>query len=117
EQIDGRPRRHPSSHVEDPRCEVGHERPIIPRSPVHEFTSSPVRQFARFPQSDSVAIVFPRGEVLMTKVLAGIFALGVLVSAAPGQAPVELKEGDKAPAFSLPGSDGKTHKLSDYKGK
>ena len=53
----------------------------------------------------------------MTKVLAGLFALGVLASAAPGQAPVELKEGDKAPAFALPGSDGKTHKLSDYKGK
>lgn len=33
------------------------------------------------------------------------------------QAPVELKVGDKAPEFSLPGTDGKTHKLSDYKGK
>ncbi len=29
----------------------------------------------------------------------------------------DLKVGDVAPAFSLPGSDGKTHKLSDYKGK
>lgn len=29
----------------------------------------------------------------------------------------ELKVGDKAPDFSLPGSDGKTHKLSDYLGK
>ena len=35
-----------------------------------------------------------------------------------GQAPqVELKVGDKAPDFALPGTDGKTHKLSDYKGK
>ena len=34
-------------------------------------------------------------------------------------APVEpkLKVGETAPAFSLPGTDDKTHKLSDYKGK
>lgn len=31
--------------------------------------------------------------------------------------PVELKVGDQAPEFALPGSDGKVHKLSDYKGK
>ncbi len=31
--------------------------------------------------------------------------------------PVELKVGDTAPAFALMGSDGKVHKLSDYKGK
>ena len=54
----------------------------------------------------------------MTKlILAGVFSLGVLVSAAPMQNPVELKEGDVAPSFSLQGSDGKTHKLSDYKGR
>lgn len=37
---------------------------------------------------------------------------------APGapQAPVVLNVGDKAPEFSLPGTDSKTHKLSDYKG-
>jgi peroxiredoxin Q/BCP len=28
-----------------------------------------------------------------------------------------LKVGDLAPNFSLPGSDGKTHTLADYKGK
>ena len=55
----------------------------------------------------------------MTKfVLAGVFSLGVLASAATTvQTPAELKEGDNAPAFSLPGTDGKTHKLSDYKGR
>ena len=54
----------------------------------------------------------------MTKlVLAGLFSLSVLASAATVQNPVELKEGDAAPSFSLPGSDGKTHKLSDNKGR
>jgi cytochrome oxidase Cu insertion factor (SCO1/SenC/PrrC family) len=28
-----------------------------------------------------------------------------------------LKVGDQAPAFTLPGSDGKTHSLADYQGK
>ena len=32
-------------------------------------------------------------------------------------AAVELKVGDPAPPFELPGSDGKTYKLADYKGK
>ena len=29
----------------------------------------------------------------------------------------DLKVGEMAPDFALPGSDGKTHKLSDYRGK
>ena len=37
--------------------------------------------------------------------------------AAPPQYSADLKVGDEAPAFSLPGSDGKIHKLSGYKGK
>ena len=39
---------------------------------------------------------------------------------APAPAPqysADLKVGDMAPAFTLPGSDGKTHSLSDSKGK
>ena len=51
-------------------------------------------------------------------VLAGVLSLSALAVAAALQAPaVELKEGDVAPNFSLIGSDGKTHKLSDYKGR
>ena len=54
----------------------------------------------------------------MTKlVVAGLFSLAALAQTATVQNPAELKEGDAAPAFSLPGSDGKTHKLSDYKGR
>jgi hypothetical protein len=37
--------------------------------------------------------------------------------AAPPQFSADLKVGDMAPDFALPGSDGKIHKLSDYKGK
>lgn len=37
--------------------------------------------------------------------------------APPPQYSADLKVGDMAPEFALPGSDGKIHKLSDYKGK
>ncbi len=44
-------------------------------------------------------------------VLVAVVAVGV-----GGAAAQELKVGDMAPAFSLPGTDGKTHSLSDYSG-
>lgn len=53
---------------------------------------------------------------------AGVFA-AALSAGGPSQQPPqsggpnELKVGDQAPPFALPGSDGKVHKLSDYKGK
>lgn len=45
-----------------------------------------------------------------------MLAIGALamVRAKPG-APAELKVGSKAPAFSLPGSDGKTYKLAEIR--
>jgi peroxiredoxin Q/BCP len=41
-------------------------------------------------------------------------AAGLLGHAQPA---TELKAGDAAPAFSLQGSDGKTYRLADFKGK
>ena len=35
----------------------------------------------------------------------------------PPQMTADLKAGDMAPDFALQGSDGKVHKLSDYRGK
>ena len=36
---------------------------------------------------------------------------------AAGAAAAELEAGDDAPPFALPGSDGKTHSLTDYEGR
>ncbi len=45
-------------------------------------------------------------------------ALSLVTSNTMAQTPaVELKAGDMAPAFSAPGSDGKTHTLAESKGK
>lgn len=46
----------------------------------------------------------------------GLLGVAVLwAMAASAAAP--LKPGDPAPAFSLPGSDGRIYQLADYKGK
>ena len=49
----------------------------------------------------------------------GLVAMAAALSAQgqPPQNPTGLKVGDTAPPFALMGSDGKVHKLSDYKGK
>ena len=54
---------------------------------------------------------------MMKLMMVSALVLSMSAAAATQQAPVELKVGDVAPEFSLPGSDGKTHKLSDYKGR
>jgi peroxiredoxin Q/BCP len=50
----------------------------------------------------------------ITTMAIGCLALWMTVGAAQADA---LKAGDDAPAFELPGSDGKTYKLADFKGK
>lgn len=55
----------------------------------------------------------------MRMILAGMVVMGLsVVSAAMAQAPSAGPQvGDPAPAFSLPGSDGATHSLAEFKGK
>jgi peroxiredoxin Q/BCP len=43
--------------------------------------------------------------------------ISLLVVATGKLSGAELKPGDLAPPFALQGSDGKTHKLSDFQGK
>ena len=48
-------------------------------------------------------------------ILTATVALAALGAA--GATAAELEAGDDAPPFALPGSDGKTHSLTDYEGR
>lgn len=46
-----------------------------------------------------------------------VLAVGIAAATLTQAPSVELKVGEMAPNFALAGSDGKTHRLSDYKGR
>src|SRR5262245_30181513 len=59
-------------------------------------------------------------KALLTIGLAAALAVGVMAQAPPpAAAPAgpELKVGEMAPDFTLPATDGKTYKLSSFRGK
>ena len=58
-----------------------------------------------------------KGDQTMRKMISTL-VLGMILSAGGYQAnAADLKVGDAAPEFTLKGSDGKTYKLSSFKGK
>ena len=51
------------------------------------------------------------------RMLVTLCVIGIVTAVVAGTAAARpLEVGDPAPAFSLPGSDGKTHRLADYAG-
>ncbi len=55
-------------------------------------------------------------------VAAGVLTAGLAMAQTPAATPqgtgsIELQVGDPAPAFALPGSDGKTHSLAEHAGQ
>ena len=101
-QVDGDPIGNAAGRLGDLGAEVRHDRSRI------------IGASAR-----PMLIEWPHQGVQLMKSLLVVSAvcLFVTVATATGQQPpAGLNVGDKAPDFSLPGTDGKTHSLSAYKG-
>ena len=58
--------------------------------------------------------MYPR--LLLSLLLVAVFSV-VAVAQQPPPSKTHLKVGDKAPDFTLRATDGKTYKLSDFKGQ
>ena len=56
-------------------------------------------------------------QMKLIAILLFCFGLSVVAGNGSSAEAAELKVGDKAPGFELPGTDGKTYKLSNFKGK
>lgn len=56
-------------------------------------------------------------KITMLGVAVSVLVAGLAAATLTQTPAVELKVGDMAPNFTLAGSDGKIHKLSDHKGK
>jgi peroxiredoxin Q/BCP len=53
----------------------------------------------------------------LATVVASVGLIVITASCIQAQPAPELKPGDPAPAFSLQGSDGRTYRLDDFRGK
>jgi thioredoxin-dependent peroxiredoxin len=51
----------------------------------------------------------------LTLLVAALSTMAATATAQPARA--DLRVGDQAPPFTLPGSDGRTYRLSDFAGK
>ena len=71
--------------------------------------------------SGTLEDVLPRlveiSNMKLAPLLAATAMLAITFQSARAADAVMLKAGDKAPAFTLKGSDGKTYKLSQFQGK
>ena len=76
--------------------------------------ASTIAEFLEFPDRGSLMRTF---RELGMFVFFAALALAIGVQSSAAQEAGQLKAGDPAPAFSLQGSDGKTYRLADLRGK